>query len=63
METLKALLKDYSIDTEIGDTFVVPEYEESINLIVSTNLTYEYLVEGYYVVVNDANLSNFLKVQ
>ena len=60
MEALKALLKDYSIDTEIADTFVVPDYEESSHLIVSTNLTYEYLVEGYYIIQNDNNLVRFL---
>ncbi|MGL5076781.1 MAG: hypothetical protein ACRDBG_13290 [Waterburya sp.] len=60
METLKALLEDYSIDTEVDDTFVVPEYAEPINLIVSTNLTYEYLVEGYYIIQKDNNLVRFL---
>ncbi|MGL5077112.1 MAG: hypothetical protein ACRDBG_14985 [Waterburya sp.] len=60
METLKELLKDYAIYTDPGATFVVPEYEDSINLIVSTDLTYEYLVEGYYIVQNDNNLVKFL---
>lgn len=60
METLKALLEDYSIDTEVGDTFIVPDYEESSNLIVSTSLTYEYLVEGYYIIQKDSNLVGFL---
>lgn len=60
METLKALLEDYSFDTEVGDTFVVPDYEESINLILSTNLTYEYLVEGYYIIQKNNNLARFL---
>ena len=60
MEALKSLLKDYSIDTEISDTFVIPDYEESSHLIVSTNLTYEYLVEGYYIIQNDNNLVRFL---
>ncbi len=60
MEILKALLEDYSADTEVGDTFIVPEYEESINLIVRTNLTYEYLVEGYYIIQKNNNLVKFL---
>jgi hypothetical protein len=60
METLKALLEDYSSDTEVDDTFVVPDYEESINHIVKTNITYEYLVEGYYIIQKDNNLVRFL---
>lgn len=60
METLKALLEDYSIDTEFGDTFIVPDYEESINHIVKTNLIYEYLVEGYYIIQKDNKLVRFL---
>ena len=60
METLKALLEDYSSDTEFDDTFVVPDYEESINHIVNTNLIYEYLVEGYYIIQKDNKLVRFL---
>lgn len=61
METLKALLEEYIVGTKKGDTFIIPEYEAPINLVMSTDLTYEYLVEGYYIIQNDSNLAKFLK--
>jgi hypothetical protein len=62
METLKALLSEYFPRREMAtmEEVVIPEYEESIELIRCTDLTYEYLVEGYYIVHNDMALVRFL---